>query len=146
MNPRLRSPFRSGWALALTWLVATALLLAGCRGDRPTDDLPVHVQVSSAPTPPIIGPVRLVLTVTDDDGAPVEASEVRVEGTMTHAGMVPVHETARREGEGRWVVPEFEFTMGGDWILIVEVELPDGRVATREREVTVVSRGESDGD
>jgi hypothetical protein len=146
MSPRLRYTSRSGWAMALAWLAATALVLAGCRGDRPADDLPVHVQVSSAPTPPIVGPVRLVLTVSDGEGAPVEASEVRVEGTMTHAGMVPVHETARPEGEGRWVVPEFEFTMGGDWILIVEVELPDGRVATREREVTVLSRGESSGD
>lgn len=145
MSPRFSRPSRSGWAPLLAALVTSALVLVGCRGEGPVDDLPVHVEVSLAPTPPIVGPVRLVLSLTDDEGAPAEAAEVRVEGIMSHAGMVPVRETAGREGEGRWVIPDFDFTMGGDWLLIVEVELPDGRVATREREVTVVSRSDPDG-
>lgn len=122
-------------------MVLLVVALAGCRGDARPDDVPVRAQVSIAPTPPIVGPTRLVVTVTDDDGRPVEDGRVRVEGTMTHAGMVPVVEDARHQAEGRWVVPEFEFTMSGDWILRVHIQLPDGREAVRQEEVRVVGRG-----
>jgi hypothetical protein len=120
--------------------------VGACRPDAPPDDLPIRVEPSFAPTPPIVGPVRIVLRITDLDGAPIEDASVRVEGTMTHAGMVPVQATAEPHGEGWWVVPEFEFTMGGDWILMTRVELPDGREAMREREVHVIGRDASSGD
>ena len=127
-----------GPAVALAALSAAVFVLAGCRGDPPPDDVPIEVGVSVAPTPPIVGPVRLVLTITDEQGAPVEDARVLVEGTMTHAGMTPVQDTATYQGQGRWVVPEFEFTMGGDWILTTRITLPDGREAVRQREFNVV--------
>ncbi|TVR63220.1 MAG: hypothetical protein EA422_09865 [Gemmatimonadales bacterium] len=126
-------------------LLLPALSIPGCRGEAPSDDLPVRVAVSVAPTPPIVGPNRLVLDITDDQGAELEAAAVRIEGTMTHAGMVPVFDTATHQGGGRWVVPEFDFTMGGEWILIIQVELPDGREATRRHELNVVGRGAAGG-
>ncbi len=134
--PRASSGFASPVRLAVILLLALAL--AACRGDPPPNDVPIQVNVSVAPTPPIVGPVRMVITITDDDGEPVEDAEVRVEGTMTHAGMTPVHATASHQGQGRWVVPEFDFTMSGDWILITRVRLPDGREAVRQREMSVV--------
>ena len=135
--PRRAAP-RGDSPLGLAVLLLAALALAACRGDPPPDDVPVQVDVSVAPTPPIVGPVRLVLTITHEDGEPVEDAQVRVEGTMTHAGMTPVHDTAAHQGQGRWVVPEFDFTMSGDWILVTRVRLPDGREAVREREMSVV--------
>lgn len=119
--------------------------VATCRGAPEADDLPVQVQVRTAPTPPIVGPVRIVVTVTDLDGSPVEGARVRLEGTMTHAGMVPVHATASDEGDGRYVAPEFEFTMGGEWILFTRVELPDGEEAVREHQLQVVGRDDAPG-
>ncbi len=128
---------------ALDRIVLPCLLIlavAGCRGESPADDLPVQVQLSVAPTPPIVGPNRLVLDITDVDGSPLDVAGVRIEGTMTHAGMVPVFDTAMPQGDGRWVVPDFDFTMGGEWILFVRVKLPDGREATRRHELNVVGR------
>ncbi len=136
--PRVRSV--PGGIGVLPSLLVLALLLGGCRGDAPRDDLPVRVQVATAPTPAIVGPIRMVLDVHDEDGNPVEATRVEVEGTMTHAGMVPVHATATKQDTGRWIVPEFEFTMGGDWILFVTIELPDGREAIREHSLSVMGR------
>jgi len=134
--------------LARTHLLVRVLLvilvggsIQACRGETPSDDLPVRVAVAVAPTPPIVGPNRLVLDLTDHDGAPLDAVAVRIEGTMTHAGMVPVFDTASHQGGGRWIVPEFDFTMGGEWILIIRVELPDGQEATRRHELNVVGRG-----
>ncbi len=121
-------------ALALT----LALLLPGCRGDETRDDLPHRVEVSTAPTPPIVGPVRVVVAITDEEGDPVSGARVSVEGTMTHAGMVPVLESAEEGEEGHYVIPSFTFTMGGDWLLITRAELPDGRELWRERQVRVV--------
>lgn len=128
----------AGRAVPALALVACLAVAAGCRPDAPPDDVPVQVDLSFAPTPPIVGPVRVVLEVTDLEGRPIEDASVRLLGTMTHAGMVPVHAEAEDRGEGRYVVPEFDFTMGGDWILTTRVELPDGREAVREREVRVV--------
>lgn len=126
--------------LALVALVLASALLAGCRGDprASDDDVPVRVHVATAPTPPIVGPVRTVLTLTDDDGEPVDDARVRIEGTMTHAGMTPVHDSAVHQGSGRYVVSDFEFTMSGDWILIIRITLPDGREAVREHPLRVV--------
>jgi hypothetical protein len=44
---------------------------------------------------------------------------------MTHAGMVPVFADAEDVGSGLYQA-ELEFTMGGDWVIIVTVTLPDG--------------------
>ncbi len=138
--PPLRHPIfaRHLPSAPLAIVLAAALALGACRGDPPPDDVPIQVDVSVAPTPPIVGPVRLVLTITDEAGDPVEDARVQVEGTMSHAGMTPVHDSASYQGQGRWVVPEFEFTMGGEWIMIIRVTLPDGREAVREREMDVV--------
>jgi hypothetical protein len=128
-----------GLIAAITLLVAGV----GCRGEPPPDDVPVEARVSLAPTPPITGPNRLVITLTDPEGDPVESARVRVEGTMTHAGMVPVHAEASDEGDGRYLVPDFEFTMGGDWILLLRIQLADGTEALRRHEVRVLGSGPS---
>ncbi len=119
-------------------LLAALLLVNGCRGEA-TDDLALDVRVSVAPTPPLVGPALVVVELVGEEGAPVEGARVRVEGTMTHAGMVPVLAEAEPTGDGRYRVPEFTFTMGGDWILRVHITLADGREGVREREVRVVS-------
>jgi hypothetical protein len=119
-------------------LLALLPLLAGCRGDA-GDDLPVEARVSVAPTPPLVGPALVVVELTDAEGEPVDGARVQVEGTMTHAGMVPVFADAEPTGGGRYRIQEFDFTMGGDWILRVHITLPDGTRGVREREVRVVS-------
>jgi hypothetical protein len=135
--PGLPLPPPPGLAVfsALTLLGAAG----GCRGEEPADTLPVDVEVRVAPTPAAVGPNLVMIEVRDSVGRPVEGASVRVEGTMAHAGMVPVVRDADSSAPGIYRIPDFELTMGGEWILRVHLELPDGRTGMRESRVQVVS-------
>lgn len=137
-HPRRRRPSgRTGGGRLL--LVGLMLLLSGCRGGAEGDLGGYRVDVLLAPTPPVVGPNRVALTLRDGEGDPVEGASVRLEGTMTHAGMTPVFGDAVGRGEGRYIIEDFGFTMGGDWILRVHVTLADGRGGVLERSTRVVS-------
>lgn len=125
-------------------IVALALLLSACRGDHPGEPLPGRVDIAVTPTPPIVGPNRIIIEIRDSDSQPVEGARVRLEGTMEHAGMVPVRESASEEGNGRYGIPSFDFTMAGDWILRADITLPDGAGGVHRSKVRVAGRPEAD--
>ncbi len=129
---------------SLLALCLPALLLPACRGEGGGGDPSLSLRMDISPTPPGVGPARLIIHL-DDAGAPVEGARIVVEGNMTHAGMTPVIDTARADAPGRYVVDGFRFTMGGDWILTLRATLPDGRW-TEVRQDTRVARGPSGGD
>jgi hypothetical protein len=131
-------PVGAVWLFGAVWALG---FLSGCRGDPALDEGGVHLDIAVAPTPPVAGPARIVFALHTAEGAPIEGAELQVEGTMSHAGMLPVLERAEDVGEGNYLVPSFEFTMGGDWILIIRIELPDGREVMRREELRVVSGG-----
>jgi hypothetical protein len=113
-------------------LLLAALLFCGCRGEAEVGDPGLALTVAISPTPPAVGPARLIVTLSDTSGAPLEGAVIVVEGNMSHAGMLAVVDTAVAEGPGAYGIPEFIFTMAGDWILDVQATLPDGRwVRTR---------------
>ena len=70
-----------------------------------------------------------MITLTDNDGNPVNDATLSIEGNMNHAGMVPVLRDADDGAEGVYEVP-FEWTMGGDWFVVVNVTLPNGDTAS----------------
>lgn len=114
------------------WL---ALPSAGCRPPSADAAPEIRLAWSVRPEPPQTGPVVVSLSLTDStSGAPVEGARVRLEGTMSHPGMSPVFVTARETASGRYEA-SIDLTMAGDWILLVEAELPDGR--TLHRQVTL---------
>ena len=98
------------------------------------------LEVAISPTPPAVGPARLVITLTDSTGAPVEGAEIVVEGNMSHAGMVPIVDTADVEDPGRYGISDFGFSMAGDWVLTLEAKLPDGRMVRTRSSTNVVGR------
>jgi hypothetical protein len=59
---------------------------------------------------------------------------VRLEGGMSHAGMEPVFATAREVEPGRYEAP-LELTMAGDWLVLVDATLRDGRALRRQLKV-----------
>lgn len=122
------------------WLLLALLVVGGCRGDMDRGDSGLHLEVAISPTPPAVGPARLIITLEDTAGAPIEGAEIVVEGNMSHAGMIPVIDTARAEGPGRYGIPAFEFTMAGDWVLTLRAQLPDGRWARIDQPTNVVGR------
>jgi hypothetical protein len=114
---------------AVFMALALPVLLFACRGAPDTGDPSLVLEVAISPTPPAVGPARLIINLRDTAGAPLEGAEVRVEGNMSHAGMVPVLATAQEEAPGIYAVSDFRFTMAGDWILTTRATLPDGRWA-----------------
>ena len=120
-----------GWLLILLLLVTLAL--TACQ--KAENDLPdVSVDLTVSPDPPQVGPATVTVTLSDADGAPIGGAEMKLEGTMTHAGMVPVFADTTEIEPGQYEAM-LEFTMGGDWIIIVRATLPDGRSLEREIDV-----------
>ena len=124
--------------------------LAACRqaaggvpleGSAPVDGAPdVILTLSPAvDTTPVMGPYAWTITLTNDDGTPVEDAAVTVRGDMNHAGMVPVESSATDEGQGTYTA-DFEWTMAGDWIVTVTATLADGRVKSATFDYTVAVR------
>jgi hypothetical protein len=107
-------------------LVGLALALAvGCQGTAgDTADLKAVLTVE--PRPPQVGPAELTITLSDAGGKPVSAGPLHLEGNMAHAGMKPVFAEAREEKPGHYRA-KLEFTMAGDWFVLIEGKLPDGK-------------------
>lgn len=80
--------------------------------------------------PPAIGPAPLQVRLTDTTGAGVTGAAVRVEGDMTHAGMVPVLTEAQEVGDGVYQADDMRFTMAGDWIITVTATVDGKRSST----------------
>lgn len=118
-----------------------AVPAAACLGDGlPDAENPFRIELAVAPTPPIEGPALLVVTIHDEHGEPVDAAQVRIEGLMTHPGMVPVEAEASPTAEpGRYRVPAFDFSMAGDWVLRIHVSISDGAAVVHERPLRVIS-------
>ena len=108
------------------WLGSlVTLALVGCRGEEAgLDD--VVVELTVLPDPPYVGPATVVVLLTDDQGAPIEGATLLLEGNMTHAGMVPSLADASEVSPGRYEAV-LDLTMGGDWYILVQGKLPDGR-------------------
>lgn len=78
----------------------------------------------------------LSVMLMDMDGNPVTDARVGLEGNMNHAGMVPVISDPVADDmdgaeDGTYQVP-FAFTMGGDWIVTVAVEMADGTMEMQD--------------
>lgn len=134
-EPRGRA--RSSSASFAAVLVLTALLgsLQSC-GGAADDSSALDVRVRFDPLP-FIGKSTCHVALLDPTGKPLRGARIDVEGNMNHAGMVPVLATAIELEDGRYSAP-FEFTMGGDWILMLHIVLADGTVVDRVFDVPAV--------
>ncbi len=115
-------------ALGLVWLSSCAPEVNGSDG--------LSVVFHLDPDVPRVGPTTLEVRLYDGAGQPVRGGTLVVEGNMSHAGMRPsfadLVESAEQPGLYRG---ELEFTMGGDWFLLLEARWPDGRLVERQLDV-----------
>ncbi|HKI05697.1 MAG TPA: FixH family protein [Thermoanaerobaculia bacterium] len=131
----LRRPSARGHGLRRTVLLL-ACLAAGC---SPAADSASTIALDWRVTPsaPAAGPATVSLTLTDTrSGQPLAGAEVRIEGDMSHPGMKPVFGTAREAAPGRYEAP-ITFTMAGDWVLVADARLGDGRTFQRQMALRV---------
>jgi hypothetical protein len=115
----------------MSWRCLVALLLVSlllpALGCRHADSAPeMNVTLTVEPDPPKVGQARLTLTVKDEAGSPVEGATLKLEGNMAHAGMKPVFADATEETGGLYRA-NLEFTMAGDWFILIDGKLSDGR-------------------
>jgi hypothetical protein len=110
--------------------------LAGCGRTDPADT--IRVTWTLDPSPPMAGtPIVTRLTLRDAAQQPVTGARLRLEGLMSHPGMAPVKAAVVERGNGEYEAP-MQFTMAGDWILLVTGELPDGKKITKQIEIAGV--------
>lgn len=119
----------------MKWISGLLLLLSLVGCSRGAKDLPeITVDLVISPEPPQLGPAAITVTLQDAEGEPISGARVELEGNMNHAGMVPVFADAVEVTPGRYQA-SLEFTMGGDWFILVRADLPDGRSMERKIDV-----------
>lgn len=119
------------------------LVLVSCRppadGAVSAGSLPDGVQGRiELAGPAVTGPAPATIYLLQD-GSGITGAQVTLTGDMTHAGMVPVIADAGEVAPGEYIAADFEFNMGGDWMLMADVEMPDGTVFELNLPVSVRS-------
>jgi YtkA-like len=141
MHLRFPPPRGNRLTLLLFLGLAAGLFPSGCR--PPAGAPEIAMEWTVAPDPPATGAATFSLTLTDTAaGRPVAGAAVRLEGNMSHPGMKPVFGAAREVAPGRYEAP-LDLTMAGDWYVLVEARLPDGRTVQRQVDVRGVRAGPS---
>lgn len=113
----------------IIFVLLIALTACNGRNSQQTDTADIRIIAAVASTQ--VGQTELIITVTDNAGNPINDASVSVKGDMSHAGMTPVLAEVSSGSDGVYTMP-FEWTMGGDWIVTVEVVLADGRTASQQ--------------
>lgn len=117
--------------ITLFGLLATLFALAGCRAGSTAvlpESVGVEMVISAAPNPPTVGQATLIVSLHSiEDDAPIDDAAIAIRGDMNHAGMIPVLRETDRATDGDYSIP-FEWTMGGDWFVVVTATLSDGTV------------------
>jgi hypothetical protein len=125
------------WRSRAAWpvlAIACGLVNTAC-GGRAALAEDVSVEWTMTPSPPIVGtPVLGEITLRDRAHRPVPGATLQVVGLMSHPGMAPVFPGVTERGEGVYQV-HLQFTMSGDWILLVTGLLPDGRRLSHQIDV-----------
>ncbi len=135
-------PVVSGWSFRpllpgcrVSLLVAFAAVAAGGGCQRSAAPAPtVALTHEITPEPVRVGPASLSLNLKDAAGAPVSGARIEFEGDMSHPGMAPVFGEAKETTPGRYQGP-IEFVMGGDWVILVHIALPDGQHLEKQIQV-----------
>lgn len=120
----------------LVLLLLVVLVSACARASNEPEADGVEISLELEPDPAVVGEATVTVTLERADGEPVEDASVHVKGDMNHAGMVPVLADADHGPGGVYTMP-FQWTMGGSWVVTVEVTLADGTVVTRRFDVSV---------
>jgi hypothetical protein len=103
-------------------MFAVGLTAVAC-GGRPASA--ATLSCTLAPASPAIGPATLTATLRDRAGQPLGGARIRVEGFMSHPGMSPTIVDAVEQRPGVYLA-SLQFTMRGDWVLLVSATLADG--------------------
>ena len=137
---RFMRPGQPLWQPVLPLLLTLALLVACGSSTPPASE--AAVQITLLPGQAGNG---LQVHLHNAAHAPLTDATVTLEGNMNHAGMAPMLTDSVKDGDdgasdGVYNIP-FQFTMLGDWIVTVTVDLADGTQTTQDINVNVTDAG-----
>jgi hypothetical protein len=119
------------------WIVffslGTSGFLASCQqAGKASDSLQVHCEI--APLPPRVGRAGITVRLADANALAVRGARVTIEGNMSHPGMGPTFGQTQEVAAGEYR-GTLEFTMPGDWAVLMHIALPGGRKVERQLDV-----------
>jgi hypothetical protein len=102
---------------------------------RATDAAPgISVQEQITPLPAHVGPETVAVQLADAAHNPLVHAAIMVEVDMSHPGMSPVFAEATETAPGSYRA-NIDFSMGGDWVVLLHIKLADGRKIERQVDV-----------
>jgi hypothetical protein len=110
------------------------VLLAGACGERINPASSVLVQSAITPAPPHVGPASVQVTLTDPAGTPLSGLHVSMEADMSHAGMAPIFFDSQETEKGHYK-GDVNFSMPGDWVILLHITMTDGSKIEKQFEV-----------
>ena len=117
-----------------TLFLLVVLLTLACHRTAPAPDISLQYQL--APQPPRIGAATLDLKLTDKNGQSVSGARVELEVNMSHPGMSPAFVQTSEIEPGKYR-GTLQFSMAGDWIVLVHITLANGQRLERKIEINV---------
>ena len=122
----------------LAFLIYGVLLgmavLVGVSGCKHTadDTAGIAIEQELSPQPARVGAETVRVQLKDRATAQaVAGAKVSLEAEMSHPGMAPVLADAREVSPGKYE-GMIQFTMAGDWVILLHITLPDGKKIERE--------------
>lgn len=115
-------------------LCTGALSTTACHRVAYESDAGLSIQQQLNPQPPRVGPVTLDIKLSDASAQPVKGAKITVEADMSHPGMSPVFADATEQSPGAYLAT-LNLNMGGDWVVLTHIKLPDGKRAERQLDV-----------
>lgn len=104
-------------------LLVLCIAMTGCQSSGEAQP-EIRVDWEIVPSPPRVGKATLNLTLRDSTGHLITGADVEMEGNMSHPGMKPVITNAKEVEPGQYSA-EINFTMAGDWFVIVTTSFGD---------------------
>jgi len=119
----------------LSWrliVLACGVFMLATACHRSTADPPAIVlEHEVTPTPARIGSETITLQLKDPSGNAVTRAHISLEGNMSHPGMGPSISDAQEREPGKYQAT-LEFSMAGDWVVLVHITLSDGQRLERQ--------------
>jgi len=99
--------------------------------NRLSADEYVQIELYSDPFPMRVGPMELIVSVTDSRGNAIEGADVSATTQLVHHGAPPITDPARRYENDQYYIPII-WAMVGQAMVTIDVELSDGRIFSEE--------------
>lgn len=114
-------------AYAIVCFLLVGLMLSACQRQSQSSSTSLTMTLRTEPAPPVVGKGQIEVMVSAPGTGPMTDARVEVEATMAHAGMKSSFATLQHRADGTYE-GSLDWTMGGDWIVIVRVTPPSGTV------------------